>query len=54
MDSIKNIYEAYFNNNNNNNNNNDNNNDNKKAVKKAVEYESNDCANCDWCVRHSN
>ena len=25
-----------------------------RELKKTVEYESNDCANCDWCVRHSN
>ena len=25
-----------------------------REVKKAEEHESNDCANCDWCVRHSN
>ena len=23
-------------------------------LKKTVEHGSNDCANCDWCVRHSN
>ncbi len=23
-------------------------------IEKAVERESNDCANCDWCVRHNN
>ena len=23
-------------------------------LKKNVEHESKDCANCDWCVRHSN
>ena len=26
----------------------------RELNKKAVEHESNDCANCDWCVRHSN
>ena len=25
-----------------------------RELKKTVEHESNDCANCDWCVRHSN
>ena len=25
-----------------------------RELKKAVEHESNNCANCDWCVRHSN
>ena len=25
-----------------------------RELKKNVEYESNDCANSDWCVRHSN
>ena len=25
-----------------------------RELKKAVEHESNDCANCDWCVRHNN
>ena len=25
-----------------------------KELKKTVEHESNDCANFDWCVRHSN
>ena len=25
-----------------------------REFKKTVEQESNDCANCDWCVRHSN
>ena len=25
-----------------------------KELKKTVEQESNDCANCDWCFRHSN
>ena len=25
-----------------------------KEFKKTVEHESNDCANCDWCVRYSN
>ena len=25
-----------------------------RELKKAVEHESNDCDNCDWCVRHSN
>ena len=25
-----------------------------RELKKTVEYESNDCANCDWCVRRSN
>ena len=25
-----------------------------REIKKAVEHESNDCANCDWCVRHNN
>ena len=23
-------------------------------MEKAVEHDSNDCANCDWCVRHRN
>ena len=23
-------------------------------IEKTVEHESNDCANCDWLVRHSN
>ena len=25
-----------------------------RELKKPVEHESNDCAYCDWCVRHSN
>ena len=25
-----------------------------RELKKAVEHESNDCANCDWCVSHNN
>ena len=25
-----------------------------RELKKNVEHESNDCVNCDWCVRHSN
>ena len=25
-----------------------------REIKKAVEHESNDFANCDWCVRHAN
>ena len=25
-----------------------------REFEKAVEHESNDCANCDWCVRHNN
>ena len=25
-----------------------------RELKKAVEHESNDGANCDWCVRHNN
>ena len=25
-----------------------------REIKKAVEHESKNCANCDWCVRHSN
>ena len=25
-----------------------------RELKKTVEHESNDCANCDWCGRHSN
>ena len=25
-----------------------------RELKKTVEHESKDCANCDWCVRHSN
>ena len=25
-----------------------------RELKKTVEHESNDCANCDWCVRHTN
>ena len=25
-----------------------------RELKKTVEHESNDCVNCDWCVRHSN
>ena len=25
-----------------------------RELKKTVEHESNDCANCDWCVRHNN
>ena len=25
-----------------------------REVKKTVEHESNDCVNCDWCVRHNN
>ena len=25
-----------------------------RELKKAVEHESNDCANCNWCVRHNN
>ena len=25
-----------------------------RELKKDVEHESNDCANCDWCVRHNN
>ena len=25
-----------------------------RELKKAVEHESNYCASCDWCVRHSN
>ena len=25
-----------------------------RELKKAVEHESDDCANCDWCVRHNN
>ena len=25
-----------------------------REIKKAVEHESNDCANCDWCVRNKN
>ena len=25
-----------------------------RELKKTVEHESNDCANCDWCIRHSN
>ena len=23
-------------------------------AEKTLEHESNDCANCDWCVRHNN
>ena len=23
-------------------------------IEKAVEHKSNDCANCDWCIRHNN
>ena len=26
----------------------------RELKKKTVEHESNDCANCDWCVRHNN
>ena len=25
-----------------------------RELKKAVEHESNDCANCDWFLRHNN
>ena len=25
-----------------------------RELKKAVEHESNNCVNCDWCVRHNN
>ena len=25
-----------------------------RELKKAEKHESNDCANCDWCVRHNN
>ena len=25
-----------------------------RELKKAVEHESNDCANCDWCFRNNN
>ena len=25
-----------------------------RELKKAVEHESNDCANCNWCVKHNN
>ena len=25
-----------------------------REIRKVVEHESNDCANCDWCVRHNN
>ena len=25
-----------------------------KRIEKAVEHESNDCANCDWCSWHNN
>ena len=25
-----------------------------REIKKAVEHEINDCASCDWCIRHSN
>ena len=25
-----------------------------RELKKGVEHESNDCTNCDWCVRHNN
>ena len=25
-----------------------------RELKKTVEHESDDCTNCDWCVRHSN
>ena len=26
----------------------------RELKKKTVEHESNNCANCDWCVRHNN
>ena len=25
-----------------------------RELKKNVKHESNDCANCDWCVKHNN
>ena len=28
--------------------------DQARELKKAVEHESNDCTNCDWCLWHNN